>query len=209
MDIVMCESLDELKTLLDSKRLQSDTIFVSLSCVIRPENFPDEYVTYFYNLPLVPAPTILNKFFSGEFSKYAEAYFDWWHNPARLIYINEIIYRMFTNMCDIVLVSSSEEEEFMIVKLMKDFIENMYDIKPIKLKKFLKGKTNQPDKKTFRDIGEFSIHQREKLIQIHDDTNTAIHPTMYARYPKKTLKSFPKKYKRLTELLVTHDWKGE
>ena len=209
MDIILCECLDDLRELLDSKRLKKDTIFVSLSCVIRPENFPDEFITYFYNLPLVPAPTILNRFYSGELTQYAEACFDWWHEPPRLIYINEIIYRMFTNKCDIVLVSSTEEEEFMIVKLIKDFITNMYNIKPIKLKKFLKGKSNEPDKETMKDIAKFSIQLREKLIQIHDDLNTSIHPTMYARYPKKTLKNFPKKYKRLTDLLVTHDWKGE
>lgn len=209
MDIVLCDSLEELRTFVDSKKMKKDTIFVSLSCVIKPENFPEDNVTYFYHLPLVPAPTILNRFYSGDISEYAEACFDWWHGPSRLIYINEILYRMCINHCDLVMVSSAEEEEFMILKLMKEFIENAYGIKAIKLKKYLKGKSNEPDKETQKDLMKITDGMRENLIHKHDDMNTLIHPTMYARYPKKILKTFPKKYKKLTELLVTHDWKGE
>jgi hypothetical protein len=209
VDIVTCESLDEFKKVLGSDRITEDTIMVSLSCVIHPDQFPDKYITYFYHLPIIPSPTILNRFYAGDVAEYTEACFDWWYEAPRLIYINEIIYRMCEKECDVILVSSQQEEEFMIIGLLKEFIEKMYDIKALKTKKYLKGKTNSPSKKEMERLLTFTLQQREKLIQIHDSLNTMIHPTMYARYPKKILKKFPKKYKKLTELLVTSDWKGE
>lgn len=209
MDIVICDSLDDFSKVIKSDRITDDTIVVSLSCVIHPDKFPEKYVTYFYNLPIVPSPTILNRFFAGDVDDYAKSCFDWWYEPPRLIYINEIIYRMCEKECDVILVSSQQEEEFMLIGLLKDFISQVYEVKPIKAKKYLKGKSNSPNKKDAQALLEFTLQQRQKLIKMHDDLNTMIHPTMYARYPKKILKKFPKKYKKLTEILVTSDWKGE
>lgn len=209
MDIVTCESLDDFKKILKCDRLDESTLIVSLSCVIQPDEFPDKYITYFYHLPIVPSPTILNQFFAGDVDAYASACFDWWYEAPRLIYINEIIYRMCEKACDVILVSSQQEEEFMLVQLFKDFVEKMYGVKALKAKKYLKGKSNSLSKKDTEELMDFTYQQREKLIKMHDDLNTMIHPTMYARYPKKILKKFPKKYKKLTELLVTSDWKGE
>lgn len=207
--IYTCSSLKEMKKLMNARKNCSpdNTILVSMSCVIDPKEFPDEYITFFLARPLYPNNTTMALFYSGEdYDAFEDACMQFWAGPSRLVYINEVLYRAIEGDKDIIWVISEDESDFKFDKFIREFLDRMYSIKAMKASKALKEK-KFPKKDIPPETQEMILNTRANIMRMSNDLNFDIHPLLFMRLPKKLRKNLPKPLKKLTKELIESEWK--
>lgn len=195
MNLIRAESRRVLEKLFKLNAIKpSNTIFAVVSGIIVPriDTIPEEFTVYDYGI-MRPNTMLIQMYLeNGITEEYVEAYSRQLSAPDVFFHINDIVYRMVTTDSNLVFVCAEDEEDFKYLKLIGEFIENIYGIKMISFKKFYGSKSSKITK-SVDEIIDICEHNRDSTIRKLDDLNITLPPTLYMRITKSILKSLPKK----------------
>ena len=194
MNLIRAESKRELEKLLRLNTIKPDnTIFAVVSGILNPRKslIPGEYMVYEYDV-LRPTTMITQAYLDyGLTEEYVEMYSRQLSMPDVFFHVNESIYHMVEGDKNLIFVCAEDEEEFSYLKLLGEFIENIYGIKMISFKKYYRGKSSKITK-SIEDIIDICETNRDVTVKKLDDLNIKLPPTLYIRITKDLLKRFPK-----------------
>lgn len=195
MNVILSTSEERLQELI--KRSRKGSLYIALvSDVIRVNTIPKDYRVYMYNC-LIPTPFIINKYImDGMSEEYVENVKEHFLTPVSMYFLNEAIYHANAKDINIVFACGEDEKEFEYILLLGDIIDRVYGIKPVKIKKFLNGKTSK------FSIEREEVHNlcekiRDDLIGKLDDLGFELPPDMNIRFTKEDFKSLPKDAQRV------------
>ena len=207
MNLIRAESKRELEKLLKLNAIKPDnTIFAIVSGIINPRTnlIPGEYTVYQYDV-IRPTTMITQSYLNyGLTEEYVEMYSRQLSAPDVFFHINESIYHMIEGDKNLIFVCAEDEEEFSYLKLLGEFIENIYGIKMISFKKYYKGKSSKITK-SIEDIISICETNRTDTINKLDDLNIKLPPTLFIRITKELLKRFPKHLRKKYKNYIIDD----
>ena len=163
--IIICDSgKDGLKKLLKGMKGSKDAIVVN--CSYKLDNLKKlvNKKNIMYAQHLVPTPKVMNYYYEEGFgNEYLKAYIKQLSKPDIAYLLNIIIAKYLASDCNLVFVCGKDEAEFKYLKMLKERINDFYDLKVISSKKYLDGAT----KVKYTDEKLSKI--REMTKKLHND----------------------------------------
>lgn len=141
--IIICDGgKDGLKKLLKGMKGSKDAIVVN--CSYKLDNLKKlvNKKNIIYGQHLVPSPKVMNYYYDDGFgNEYLKAYIKQLSKPDIAYYLNIIIAKYLTSDCNLIFVCGKDEAEFKYLKMLKERINDFYDLKVVSSKKYLDGAT--------------------------------------------------------------------
>jgi hypothetical protein len=109
---------------------------------------------------------IMNGMNGGDFNKYREKYFKYLSEPDAEIYITTLVKLCVAEDTNVVLLCSEDELELYYMKLLTEYIENVYRVKIYPYKKFKKSKKCNSAKNKKKTM--MIIQNKMDLIRMSD-----------------------------------------
>ena len=163
--IIICDGgKDGLKKLLKEMKGSKDAIVVN--CSYKLDNLKKlvNKKNVIYGQHLVPSPKVMNYYYDDGFgNEYLKAYIKQLSKPDIAYYLNIIIAKYLTSDCNLIFVCGKDEAEFRYLKMLKERINDFYDLKVVSSKKYLDGET----KVKYSD--EKLSRIREMTKKLHND----------------------------------------
>ena len=117
-----------------------------------------------YAQHLVPTPKVMNYYYEEGFgNEYLKAYIKQLSKPDIAYLLNIIIAKYLASDCNLVFVCGKDEAEFKYLKMLKERINDFYDLKVVSSKKYLDGAT----KVKYSDEKLSKI--RDMIKKLHND----------------------------------------
>ena len=165
MKITKLIGLDDLDEVLRSSyyhRKRSE-LFV-ISDIITSKQISQKEIFWSKNMLLLPSVNIINLYTAEGKVAMENEYTNQLYCPECYFVINEIMYRTVSYDLDFFIACSADEAEYDYIKYIGYFINEVYDVKCLSLKKFLSGKkmkVNQNIKNLYKQICD----TREELVK--------------------------------------------
>lgn len=141
--IIICDGgKDGLKKLLKEMKGSKNAIVVN--CSYKLDNLKKlvNKKNIIYGQHLVPSPKVMNYYYEDGFgNEYLKAYIKQLSKPDIAYFLNIIIAKYLTSDCNLVFVCGKDEAEFKYLKMLKERINDFYDLKVVSSKKYLDGTT--------------------------------------------------------------------
>ena len=163
--IIICDGgKDGLKKLLKGMKGSKDAIVVN--CSYKLDNLKKlvNKKNLIYGQHLVPSPKVMNYYYDDGFgNEHLKAYIKQLSKPDIAYYLNIIIAKYLASDCNLVFVCGKDEAEFKYLKMLKERINDFYDLKVVSSKKYLDGAT----KVKYSDEKLSKI--RDMIKKLHND----------------------------------------
>lgn len=152
---------------------------------------------------LVPPPNIIGRYAQGDidYDRYEKEVKHFYAHPKTAYFINELVPRLLDNCTILALCCSTLESDYAYIKILSDFIDEIYGIRSYTPKKYKKNpeKFKKLDSTAKTNVVEIYKDRKENLLRKITELNLSLEPddrkAILKQYKKRFKKSFFKKIK--------------